>query len=413
VPEELTQFDDRMAELQWANGRWQLWAGGELLKDFGRREADARQALQLVRELQLTQHGIVGSPRPMMEYWLSDGQAPHGLFPGLRTTPIDQRTLRVQDIQGYWCVRDGARVLFNFGPHQDQAEQALAVIHKYAFTKLGMIGQAPPSMLVFLGEPLGLPRMSLHDSPPLAGRVVTSRQMISTGLPAAGMVASEMPQSSAQQTTPLPPGVPPTTSLPPGAAQAPAVSHLPGGNGSTGNAVSPALLSSARQLAPPTTPAASELEALAERVPLDYHQVRLQHDRLGWRLMCANYLVADFGSDENAARRAELAFQAYRFTEQCLVGRPKPVLSYFLVNGRPPNGIPLGAQGVSFRPEELAVRQVDGGWAICTSTGVLLPFGDKAEEARQALRVMQKQGFDTFCHLGPWDRGMTILARVR
>src|SRR6516164_4646152 len=38
LDEEFSHFDDRMAELQWNGGRWQLWSGAQLLKDFGRHE---------------------------------------------------------------------------------------------------------------------------------------------------------------------------------------------------------------------------------------------------------------------------------------------------------------------------------------------------------------------------------------
>src|SRR5262245_50203553 len=54
LDEELSHFDERLVDLHWNGGRYQLWAGPTLLKDFGRREADGRQALTLVRELHLT-----------------------------------------------------------------------------------------------------------------------------------------------------------------------------------------------------------------------------------------------------------------------------------------------------------------------------------------------------------------------
>src|SRR5262249_47638592 len=95
----LVSFDPHLAELQWTNHRWQLTAGGVLLKDFGREEAEGRAALRLLRELGLNQYGQVGTPRPVMEYWLRDGQAPDGLTPGLRVVSLDQGTLRAQEHQ--------------------------------------------------------------------------------------------------------------------------------------------------------------------------------------------------------------------------------------------------------------------------------------------------------------------------
>src|SRR5438132_9688166 len=108
LDEQLITFDDRLADLLWTNGHWQLWAGPHLLKDFGRNETEGRRALALIRELHLTQRGTVGSPRTIMEYWLADGRAPTGMFPGWRTIPIDQASLRVEQTQGYWFVRDNS-----------------------------------------------------------------------------------------------------------------------------------------------------------------------------------------------------------------------------------------------------------------------------------------------------------------
>ena len=47
-----------------------------VLKDFGRNEREARQAWYLIRELRLNQHATIGTPRPVVEYWLHDGHAP-------------------------------------------------------------------------------------------------------------------------------------------------------------------------------------------------------------------------------------------------------------------------------------------------------------------------------------------------
>src|SRR5262249_59805688 len=91
-PETLTAFDPRSARLTWANGDWQLGAGPIALKDFGRREADARQALRVVQELHLTQHGTIGTDRPVLEYWLSDGKAPAGQGCGLPTVALAPHT---------------------------------------------------------------------------------------------------------------------------------------------------------------------------------------------------------------------------------------------------------------------------------------------------------------------------------
>src|SRR5262249_38952737 len=96
VEENLTHFDDRIVELRWQAGHCQLCATGEVIKDLGRRYTDARQALTVIRDLHLTERGIVGSPRTIMEYWLSDGRTPDGTVGGARILPIDEATLHVE-----------------------------------------------------------------------------------------------------------------------------------------------------------------------------------------------------------------------------------------------------------------------------------------------------------------------------
>ena len=153
--EHLTSFNYQTAEVRWEDGRWLLRAGGIVLKDFGRREADAREALRIVRALHLTEHGTVGTPRPVMEYWLSQGRAPGGLVAGLWTLSFDPAALVVQQREGQWCLGDERRTLFFFGVHSDEARQALAIIRRYGFNQVGYVGQGTPAMIYFLAGPGG------------------------------------------------------------------------------------------------------------------------------------------------------------------------------------------------------------------------------------------------------------------
>src|SRR5947208_2827391 len=95
--ERLETFDPRALRLAWNNRRWQLVSKDHVIKDFGFREAEARQALRVIQELGLNQHGTVGSPYPVMEYWLRDGQAPQGqVRVGVRAMALEPTALRVE-----------------------------------------------------------------------------------------------------------------------------------------------------------------------------------------------------------------------------------------------------------------------------------------------------------------------------
>src|SRR5271166_4217280 len=60
--EDLMPFEGREVQVVWDDYRWQIMAGDRVLKDFGRHEEEARQALRLIQELGLTQRGTVGNP---------------------------------------------------------------------------------------------------------------------------------------------------------------------------------------------------------------------------------------------------------------------------------------------------------------------------------------------------------------
>lgn len=157
APGRLTAFDPRQAELRQIHGRWVILANGLALKDFALREADARAALKVIRALKLTHHGTIGTPEPVMEYWLSEGHAPYADVPGLRLIPLDLNTLQAEEVEGQWRLRDAARLLFTFA-RRDDAYLALDAIRHYGFTQLGYVGERVPSMIYFLGSPTDLGR---------------------------------------------------------------------------------------------------------------------------------------------------------------------------------------------------------------------------------------------------------------
>ena len=400
LDEEFSHFDDRMAELQWNGGRWQLWSGAQLLKDFGRHEADGRLALTVIREMHLTQRGTIGSPRPIMEYWLSDGRAPTESVPGLRTIPIDRTTLRTESVQGYWYVRDDRNTFFNFGGHKEEADRALAIMRRRTFDRVGLIGQGTPKMLVFLASSPGIPGTPLHAPPSPRGRIMTAQGMQNVERPV-GELQPSMMQKSNLYSNPSPSGQ---------SGQMTDARTRP--NTQPSSDLAGAAMSFNRQLAP-ASPRSVDLKMLADRIPLDYHQTRLSRDAEGWKLLCGNYVVATFGPDEREAKLADMAFRTGRFTEQCVIGHPKPAFSYFLVNGKPPRELPLAAQTVAFRPDDLSIRQANGEYAICDLSRPLFHFGTRAEEAKEALKAIQNYRFDSFCRLGFGEQGMLILARTQ
>lgn len=151
--ENLITFNPDSLDLIWSQGTWQLRCDGQLIRDFGTSETAARQMLLVLRQLRVNQYGSVGQDRPVLEYWLTDGQAPQGFTTGLRMSSLDPQTLRVEKSYGQWCIRDAYRPLFSFGKSEQEAQQSLAILRKYHFTQLGVVSSSSPPIVLLLTRP--------------------------------------------------------------------------------------------------------------------------------------------------------------------------------------------------------------------------------------------------------------------
>ena len=148
-PEKITQIDVGRAMLRREGGSWQVWMGERVFKDLGNDENTAKDVLRVMRELRATEWVSIGSPRPVVEYGLIGGRPtiPAG-FPR-SVIPVDLRSVRIEPIKGVWCLRDNANILFNFGLNKQDADQALAVVRRYGFNRIGMVGSTVAPALTY------------------------------------------------------------------------------------------------------------------------------------------------------------------------------------------------------------------------------------------------------------------------
>ena len=148
--EKLLQFDDQAVEIRWGQGAWQLWAGPVFLKDFGKKEQDARTAMHLIRELHLNARGRLGAPQAVAEYWLSNGSPSQTLRPMVLATlafdpaePERHASGRAVD-----AARARARLL-SFANNEAEARRALAVFEHYHFDRVSLCWRADADLHVF------------------------------------------------------------------------------------------------------------------------------------------------------------------------------------------------------------------------------------------------------------------------
>jgi hypothetical protein len=393
--ENLTPLHPQQVDLQWKDDHWLLMDDGVTIKDFGRRENEARVALRLIRDLGLTQHATIGSPMPVMEYWLVDGHAPTRVARGLRTKPIDLESLKVEQSQKQWVIRDVYQILFNFGSHEQDARQAAEVIRRYRFTQLGVLGQGNPAMLVFLGEKDHVEQPTLH-TPRMTSQVhAMTPEKMTAGPPNTGSEGSVQPatnEPTLPRTSPLHPKDTPKADA--DKSKSPDITMLPQG----------------RQLSPPTR-LVPDLEAAIDSVPFDYRQVKAKKEGKDWQLKMGNYIFAHFGNDEEAAKKALDALQFYHCNQQCLVGGSQPVFTYYLANGQAPRGSMLGVNTTAFRPDDLKVKQDKSAWTVTDGYRVIFTF-EKEATAKDVLQAVQKHRFDHVFRFGHGEvTSMTLLVK--
>lgn len=393
-PEIGIWFDPAKVQVEWSNRRWLLVHEGEMLKDFGAREQEARQALRIIQEFGLNQYVVIGTPTPVMEYWLVDGKAPQGTVrSGMRALPLEPGTLRVEQMNGQWCVRDRSRVLFTFGAHREEAQQALAVLQHYRFDQIGLVGQ-PPSMYVFLSRN---PDHGVTLAGTTGSRTMTPPRFSRLAKNADGTPKFEKAKS-------------PSTATGLEGLSTPVVPAL--ARNSTGDRSG--IASKPFQWRERMSGGQAEEPKAQDRIPFDWRQVQLVLDQGEWKLKVGSTLLANFGYSAQDGRLALSAVRHYRFTEQWRLGGANPYLSYYIANATAPRSLLLGIRAEEFQPQKLELKHLETGYALCEGPRVVLRLRDSEEEGRQLLETIKRHRCDRLCKIGePGKETMTFLVRSR
>jgi hypothetical protein len=216
-PEQKTPISSLDMQVKRVVGGWQVWAGQKMLRDLGDSETNARDLVRVVRDLRPTEWVTIGGAKPVVEYGLTNGRpaatavpldaksdgpgtsaqtgAPSAGFVGRgpavtgagakAVLPIDLRTARVEPIKGVWCVRDDETLLFNFGTDRAGAEQAIAVIRKYGFNRVGVVGDLKQPVMSYLFVSLEPERPRVAGGPLLMNAQIDA--LTRTGIPVPGV----------------------------------------------------------------------------------------------------------------------------------------------------------------------------------------------------------------------------------
>jgi hypothetical protein len=146
--EDCISFDYRNAEAKVSAGMWKIMVGNMSLLAFPN-ETEARKALSIIKHYKMNSQCFVGRPGPSLEYYLVDGQAPSGPFPGEDCIPFNLANIEVKQINGRWKIVEGSHWILDFESNEDEARLSYQIIKKYGFTKICFVGRPDASMIYF------------------------------------------------------------------------------------------------------------------------------------------------------------------------------------------------------------------------------------------------------------------------
>jgi hypothetical protein len=145
-----TAFDPEAVRVQrFAGAQWKLVDNGRPLLDFGTNQDNAFRAQDVIKHYRLTRQCFLGKPDPVMQYFLAGETPPAGWLASEDCVGFNQARLAVRRLNGRWTVGEGDTVLVDTGQDRAEAERALGIIRRYAFTNLCYVGRPDPPMVYF------------------------------------------------------------------------------------------------------------------------------------------------------------------------------------------------------------------------------------------------------------------------
>ncbi len=120
-----------------------------------------------------------------------------------------------------------------------------------------------------------------------------------------------------------------------------------------------------------------------------------------WQIVHGSDVLKDFGSSERDARQALRIIQELGVNQYGTIGSPQAAMEYWLINGRAPQNMPReGLLVQTLEPGRLQVQQTFTQWTVRDGMRSLLSFGERENDARQALAVIRKYGFTQLGTMG-------------
>jgi len=118
-----------------------------------------------------------------------------------------------------------------------------------------------------------------------------------------------------------------------------------------------------------------------------------------------NTWILDFGARGEEAGVAAKTIQHYNFNQLCTVGKSAdgrgPEMQYFTVDGSSTAAHREGEDAISFDPNLVAARFVQGRWKVVEGADHwMLDFNEREADARRAVEIIKYYNFTRVCYVG-------------
>ena len=119
-----------------------------------------------------------------------------------------------------------------------------------------------------------------------------------------------------------------------------------------------------------------------------------------WKVVHGSMLMLDFNKKKADAYKAVKIIKHYKLDRQCFVGRPHAPMQYYTVKGKAPKGALSGEDCISFNPNNVMAKKINGRWKVVDGSHWILDFNKKEAQARIAVKIIKHYGFKYTCFVG-------------
>lgn len=123
-----------------------------------------------------------------------------------------------------------------------------------------------------------------------------------------------------------------------------------------------------------------------------------------WKVVDGTHWMMDFGSKQAAAKQAVKVIKYYGMNRMCFVGRPAPggqqLMMYFKITNAAPSGPFSGEDAIPFSNFNVSAQFVNGHWKVVDGAHWMLDFGLSEANARKAVWLIKRYGFNFICFVG-------------